>query len=330
MTIQSLSAGAVSANDLLNRQLAVDPNQLNDLRAQAIKDPKGAARQVASQFEALMMNTLLKSMRETKFDPEGESNSLSTYQGLYDQQLTQALSSSGGFGLGDMLYRQIAKQSNFAPDDKSMHTVHSAPGPQLAVRAHGGGKALLAYQEAQQAAGAALVLTAPTSPAKAETAATGKGGSRDFAAAMLPHARSAAAQLGVAPEAVVAHAALESGWGKRAIRHPDGSDSHNLFGIKASGDWQGRTVSVMTTEYEGGVAQKRVEKFRAYGSYAEAFGDYARLLKDSPRYKGALNQGQNMYGFAHALQSGGYATDPRYARKLVDVAASLAQQTVRS
>ncbi|BBH13473.1 flagellar rod assembly protein/muramidase FlgJ [Chromobacterium haemolyticum] len=328
MTIQSINAGAMSANDLLNRQLAVDPSQLNELRAQAIKDPKGAARQVASQFEALLMNTLLKNMRETKFDPEGESNDLNTYQGLYDQQLTQALSSNGGLGLGDMLYRQIAKQSNFDPDDKSAHTIYAASGPQLAARPTGGSKALLAYQEAQQTASAGLTLTAPAAHAKAETA--GRGGSRDFAAEMLPHARTAAAQLGVAPEAVVAHAALESGWGKRAIRHPDGSNSHNLFGIKASGDWQGRTVSVMTTEYEGGVAQKRVEKFRAYGSYAEAFSDYARLLKDSPRYKSALNQGQNMYGFAHALQSGGYATDPRYARKLVDVAATLAQQTTRS
>ncbi|OQS42386.1 flagellar assembly peptidoglycan hydrolase FlgJ [Chromobacterium haemolyticum] len=328
MTIQSINAGAMSANDLLNRQLAVDPSQLNELRAQAIKDPKGAARQVASQFEALLMNTLLKNMRETKFDPEGESNGLSTYQGLYDQQLTQALSSNGGLGLGDMLYRQIAKQSNFDPDDKSTHTIYAASGPQLAARPAGGAKALQAYQEAQQIAGAALTLTAPAVPIKAEAA--GKGGGRDFAAEMLPHARTAAAQLGVAPEAVVAHAALESGWGKRAIRHPDGSNSHNLFGIKASGDWQGRTVSVMTTEYEGGVAQKRVEKFRAYGSYAEAFSDYARLLKDSPRYKSALNQGRNMYGFAHALQSGGYATDPRYARKLVDVAATLAQQTTRS
>lgn len=328
MTIQSINAGAVSANDLLNRQLAVDPNQLNELRAQAIKDPKGAARQAASQFEALLMSTLLKSMRETKFDPEGESNDLSTYQGLYDQQLTQALSSNGGLGLGDMLYRQIAKQSNFDPDDKSARTIYAAPGPQLAARPAGGAKALQAYQEAQQTAGAVLSLTAPVAQTKAEAA--GKGGSRDFAAEMLPHARTAAAQLGVAPEAVVAHAALESGWGKRAIRHPDGSNSHNLFGIKASGDWQGRTVSVMTTEYEGGVAQKRVEKFRAYGSYSEAFSDYARLLKDSPRYKSALNQGQNMYGFAHALQSGGYATDPRYARKLVDVAATLAQQTTRS
>ncbi|MDF0605022.1 flagellar assembly peptidoglycan hydrolase FlgJ [Neisseriaceae bacterium TC5R-5] len=325
MAIPSTSP-SISSSDLLNQQLAVDPQQLSNLKAQAIKDPKGAARQVASQFEALLMSTLLKSMRETKFDTDPESNDLNTYQSMYDQQMAQTLSASGGMGLGDMLYRQIAKQSNFTPDDDAHKVVRLAPSPHLEVRPNSI-KALLAYQQTQQQLNEG---TAVSSSKTQAAPAISTGGNRDFVNAMLPHAREAANKLGVAPEAVVAHAALESGWGKRAIRHEDGSNSHNLFGIKATTAWQGKTVSVMTTEYENGVAQKRVEKFRSYDSYSAAFNDYANLLKDSPRYKNVLNQGQNMYGFAQGLQTGGYATDPRYARKLVDVAASLAQQMARS
>ncbi|VEB43718.1 Peptidoglycan hydrolase flgJ [Chromobacterium violaceum] len=130
---------------------------------------------------------------------------------------------------------------------------------------------------------------------------------------MLSHARDAAQQLGVAPECVVAHAALESGWGKRTIRNADGTDSHNLFGIKAGGDWQGKTTTIMTTEYVGGVAQKRQETFRSYGSYAEAFTDYAKVLKSSSRYKNVLNQGQNVYGFARACKAA--ATPPTRATR---------------
>jgi len=114
---------------------------------------------------------------------------------------------------------------------------------------------------------------------------------------------------------MIAQAALETGWGKGEIRRPDGSGSFNLFNIKAGRSWQGATVDVTTTEYVNGQPVKSVERFRAYGSYAEAFADYARLLRDNPRYEKVLNQ-TDPAGFARGLQSAGYATDPMYADKL--------------
>ena len=77
-------------------------------------------------------------------------------------------------------------------------------------------------------------------------------------------------------------------------------------------------AEVKTTEYHHGVASKPTEKFRAYNSYTEAFRDYANLLLGNPRYAGALQQ-DNAQGFARALQNSGYATDPKYADKLVRV-----------
>jgi flagellar protein FlgJ len=111
---------------------------------------------------------------------------------------------------------------------------------------------------------------------------------------------------------------LESGWGKREIKMPDGSDSHNLFGIKAGKDWHGKVAEVTTTEYHNGVASKQVDKFRAYGSYTEAFQDYANLLSYNPRYSGVLGQADSK-AFAQGMQQAGYATDPHYADKLASV-----------
>ncbi|RQO73060.1 flagellar assembly peptidoglycan hydrolase FlgJ [Aquitalea sp. FJL05] len=316
-----------SANDALSQQLAVDPTQMSSLRARMSKDPQGAAKEAASQFEALLMGTMLKTMRETKFDDEGDS-AMDTYRGMLDQQMVQSLSRAGGMGIADLVYKQIAKQSGFdaGTDASKLHSAASSPVlPTRFTQASG----VKAYQAAQSEA-ASAGLASNTAAAAASSSPVVSGDGKSFIQGMLPHARNAASQLGVAPEFVVAHAALESGWGKRAIRNADGSNSHNLFGIKATGDWQGKSTSITTTEYVNGTAQKKVEKFRSYDSYADAFSDYASLLKGSPRYQAALNQGRNVQGFAQGLQSGGYATDPRYARKLVDVAASLAQQAVRS
>lgn len=135
----------------------------------------------------------------------------------------------------------------------------------------------------------------------------------------MPHALEASQTTGVPARFMLGQAALESGWGKREIRAADGTPSHNLFGIKAGSNWKGPVVETVTTEYVNGVAQKSVEKFRAYASYADAFRDYANLLSSNPRYAGVMAQaaqGMNAEGFAQGLQRAGYATDPNYADKL--------------
>ena len=139
-------------------------------------------------------------------------------------------------------------------------------------------------------------------------------------------ARQAEAATGIPAAFMVAQAAHETGWGRKEIRHADGAPAFNLFGIKAGAGWRGPVAEVTTTEFVDGTPRKKVEKFRAYGSYAESFADYARLMKDSPRYRGvvarvaelaAADQGpQAAAGFAQGLQGAGYATDPAYADKL--------------
>jgi len=177
---------------------------------------------------------------------------------------------------------------------------------------------LVAFEpDAAVSTGAAAADAANRAPAKAP-AGTPIASPQDFVARMLDHAVAAGRESGIPAPYILGQAALESGWGRREIRGADGTPSHNLFGIKAGRDWRGPVVETLTTEYVNGVAHKSVGRFRAYGSYAEAFSDYAGLLARSPRYA-TVSSAPDAASFAGRLQAGGYATDPAYARKLTQV-----------
>lgn len=282
------------------RDFAADVRSADGLRTLAKQDAKAASREVARQFESLLVQQMIKSMREaTPSYDEFASSSTDLFRGMYDQQLAQTMARAGTTGLADSILRQIEVQSN----------------PALLRQSTGKGVKL--FEQPFAAAQAYQALAAKS--AETAKAAAGKDGISGFISRLGGAADAAAEQLGVSSQLLLAHAALETGWGKKPIRDTAGNDSHNLFGIKATPDWQGRTVDVTTTEYVNGMPQKRVETFRAYDSYEAAFNDYASLIQR--RYKGALDQGGNAAGFGAALQAGGYATDPAYARKFAGVAA---------
>ena len=146
---------------------------------------------------------------------------------------------------------------------------------------------------------------------------------QEFVSTMLPMAEKAAARLGVDPHYLVAQAALETGWGKSVIRQSDGSSSHNLFGIKSHGGWQGDSATVMTHEYREGVRMNERASFRSYESYEQSFEDYVDFLQGNRRYQQALGSTSNPDSFFRELQQAGYATDPQYARKISQIARQL-------
>lgn len=267
--------------------LAFDARALDALRRQAGDDPKAATREAAGQFEALFMQQLLKSMRAAipksgMFEGSGEQ----TWTAMLDEQLAQKMSRSPG-GLADLIARQMTRQA-----DRSTNTP-------LTPSSAGG----LPGNEGSP----------PTRAASDASSLSGK--QLDFVEKMWPHAKAAEASSGVPAAFVVGQAALESGWGKRDIRGPQGEPSYNLFGIKATGGWSGKSVPVLTTEYVDGAPRKVVEKFRAYDNYADAFSDWAKLMGNSARYAKVL-EADNANTFAQRIQDAGYATDPRYADKL--------------
>ncbi|MEO0574597.1 MAG: glucosaminidase domain-containing protein [Pseudomonadota bacterium] len=144
----------------------------------------------------------------------------------------------------------------------------------------------------------------------------------DFVADVLPFAKKAASELGVSPVAIIAQAALETGWGKRVMSDASGANSLNLFGIKAGDQWSGERVNQATLEYEQGSMQQRNESFRSYPSLGAAFDDYTHFIADAPRYASVIGARDDVTQFGAALQSAGYATDPQYAEKIERVATS--------
>jgi flagellar protein FlgJ len=145
------------------------------------------------------------------------------------------------------------------------------------------------------------------------------GNTHEFKNRMSQHAEEASRVTGVPANLMLGQAALESGWGKRELKGTDGTPSNNLFGIKASGNWNGKVVEATTTEYVHGIKQKRIEKFRAYDNYADSFKDFANMMSNNPRYENVMANLDDVNGYAQAMQKAGYATDPNYAIKLASV-----------
>jgi flagellar protein FlgJ len=282
----------------LSGKLALDTQSLEQLRAQAKNSPDQALKTAAQQFESVFLNMMLKSMREASpQDGMLDSDQTRMFTGMLDQQLAQSMSSRG-VGLADIMVKQLSRdtggQSSAGGLEKSAARSLEMPTPLPPT-------------------------TAPEKPASVLPSAYNGSTQQDFVNRMLPHAAQASRSTGVPPQLMLGQAALESGWGKREIRMADGSNSYNLFGIKANAGWNGKVAEVMTTEYRNGVAHQEVQKFRAYSSYAEAFQDYANMIGKNPRYAEVLQQGGDVAGMAQAIQKAGYATDPKYADKLARV-----------
>lgn len=272
--------------------VATDFSQFAALRQGAARNDPATLRAVAGQFEALFIETMLKGMREASLDSSLFDSGLESgdrremYLGMLDRQLSLEMAGGRGIGLGDMLVRQLGGDAAPAP---------STPG----------GFSL----PASRPAGGISREPPWSSPA-------------DFARDVWPHVRSVAGKLNVAPEAVLAQAALESGWGAHVMRRDDGGSSLNLFGVKAGSGWRGGSVVRPTVEFEDGAVRHTLARFRAYPDIAATFEDYASLVGEHPRYRAALNHGEDAVGFARALQEAGYATDPAYAAKIERVLGS--------
>ncbi len=339
------------------QRFALDVHGLDGLRRAARASPEEGLKQVSRQFEALFMGMLLKSMRDAN-PSSGllESQGGKMYQSLLDQQLAQNLSGRG-MKLADAMFAQLRRSlagadtaasddarksagtSAFAPPGSEAATsAAAAPAAPAPAAAPAIAPALPATQalsavvpiRTPRAAAVALPALPAQPPSAAATAALADPPALNglvsavqsrvdgFVARLGRAAEAAGAATGVPAALILAQAALESGWGRREIKGDDGAPSFNLFGIKADRSWRGPVAQATTTEYVDGVLQRVRGKFRAYGSYQEAFADYAKFLTGNPRYARVLSAGDPAQA-AHGLQRAGYATDPQYGAKLVRI-----------
>lgn len=325
----------------LNNTLAMDTRGVGALKQSAAAGSPEALKGAATQFEAMFINMMMKSMRDaTPPDELNNNEQHKMFTGMLDQQMSQNMAKRG-IGLADMLIKQLGAQAAGA----QALAIGAEPAGGAAAAS---GFALSPAMEAAMArpAGAkasgqipglagvgslgmpARLAGMPTpGPAVAASASNGISSSgrtqaphvRAFQDKLASHADEAERATGIPAKFMLGQAALETGWGRREIRNADGSSSNNLFGIKAGPGWKGKVATAVTTEYVNGVPQTRVEKFRAYDTPADSFKDYAKLITNNPRYEKVLASAQDASGFAHGLQRAGYATDPLYAAKLTRI-----------
>ena len=300
----------VNGTDLTGK-IAIDANGLNGLKQAAKENSPEAIKEVAKQFEAIFMNMMLKSMREASSSEDNpfDNEQSRTFTAMLDQQLSSNLSSKG-LGLAEVLARQLSKTDNVTNMATSVDDIDAKVNFD---------KNSLTTTHSNLFNANPIIANPLTVASKVETNKSSELSVAAFQAKMAEHAQEASRSTGIPANLMLGQAALESGWGKREIKSADGTNSHNLFGIKATGNWDGKVVETMTTEYINGIKQKRIEKFRAYDSYADSFKDFAQLMQNNPRYEKVLSNMHNPQAYAKAMQQSGYATDPQYASKLANV-----------
>ncbi|HEY4663771.1 MAG TPA: flagellar assembly peptidoglycan hydrolase FlgJ [Comamonas sp.] len=293
--------------------LATDIHALNSLKNQANAKNPQAAREAAKQLESLFMHEMIKSMRQATMKSgllDNESSKLA--DSMMDQQLSVSMAGMPG-GLTDAITAQIARSMGIDPAEAGVN-------PAAAL---GGMERNFSIPSTVSFAGRSarypgLSGSAPLggSTAFLDAYAPSPKGRDNFVQAHQSAAQRVARESGIPASYMLGQAGHETGWGRSEIRGDNGSNSFNLFGIKATGNWSGKVAEITTTEYIDGIPRKVKAKFRAYDSYEDSFRDYARLITENPRYAKAMQSTGSATAYATALQNAGYATDPLYASKL--------------
>ncbi|CAN7248861.1 flagellar assembly peptidoglycan hydrolase FlgJ [Rhizobacter sp. LjRoot28] len=303
---------AISPSGNTTNALAGDIGSISRLRNSASADPRAAIKEASKQFESIFMQQLLKGMRDANetMSP-GMFDNAGTKMGteMLDQQYAKEMTGRPG-GLAELIERQLQRQLGDPVANIASEAAANPAKPDPAPRS------FIGRMFSREAAPSSTPAAAAPAAAERPISLQGRERQVEFLKRHEDAAKAAEASSGIPATFMMAQAAHESGWGRREIRNGDGSSSHNVFGIKAGPGWKGAVTEITTTEVIGGQARKVTAKFRAYASYEESFKDYARMMKNNPRYAQVVENADSAQGFARGLQRAGYATDPQYADKL--------------
>ena len=332
---------------VINQGLAGDIRSLDQLRQMGIKTKTGetessesqqqALESAARQFEAIFTQMWMKSMREANNalqDEDSPFNSRDTqfYQGMMDDQLAANVATNGKGSLADLIVKQLSPASkrqsvsgnktaaglNMPSVMQRFARLGQASGNNIAADNKGIPQGVLAAERF------ASQIQAYKLPVGSQNASSGNVDAdslqqQRFVRQLLPAAKMVASKMGLSPVALIAQAALETGWGKHVMSDGNGSSSNNLFGVKAGSRWNGRQTSVNSLEYQQGKPVMQRSSFRSYTSVVQSMQDYANLITGSERYHQARAVAHDPDAYFDALQTAGYATDPNYAQKLKQV-----------
>jgi flagellar protein FlgJ len=314
---------------LSNSSHFLDIGGLDSLRAKAQQDDKAALREVAQQFEGIFVQMLMQSMRDANavFESDSPMNSQYTkfYEQMHDQQMSVNLSDKGMLGLADLMVQQLdPAASAYTPASVLRGGITQPTALNVNMTAQSLSQSKLSHAtQASQSLPEVIdeVVSGKVLPSNAPV--NGFNSRDEFVSALYPHAEKAAKALGTTAEVLIAQSALETGWGQKMVRQANGELSNNLFNIKADKRWQGDKAGVSTLEFEQGVAVKQRADFRVYEDIKQSFDDFVSFISEGPRYQEAIEQASDPSSFIQALQDAGYATDPKYAEKVIKVMQSV-------
>ena len=329
----------------------LNQRQFSDMKLGARNQSSETTKAVAEQFESLFVQQMLASMRSAAtIDESSHSSTVDFYQEMYDKQLALSISKQGGLGIATMLMQQLpganksqgdqvtadtGKGGNSLPIDRVPQVTSLTVIKEQSSTPINNSTPTVYQSDSYQTQNPAVKvskfqtddLQVNESPYQSNNdQSDNEIGSEQrwnkpahFVSDLWPHVEQAANAIGVSAQALVAQSALETGWGKHTMRFPDGQQAFNLFGIKAGSDWSGPTLTKPTLEFRDGIMQTEIAHFRAYESIPDALTDYVAFIQSSPRYQKALDHQGSDTHYLQELQQGGYATDPQYANKIINI-----------
>ncbi len=239
---------------MLDNQITFDANVYTNLQGlDALKydykaHPKAVTKEVSQQFEALLLQMLLKSMREANKAFSSDvlhSDQSAMYEDLYDKQLALVLSKSG-IGIAHTIENYIDR---VPADPKSL-----ADGMSL--------KNTPVFHELPP-----ISHNPSPNPVSNDSfdlvkeAGIRFENTKDFVSTLWASAKEAARTIGVDPKLLLAQAALETNWGKNIIPQENGTSTHNLFNIKADSSWSKKSANFNTIEQKDNLLVKEKSKF---------------------------------------------------------------------
>lgn len=297
-----------------------DLSQLDKLRQGGIENKQEALHTAAKQFESIFTQMLFKSMRESNAAFKSDllsSSTLDFYEQMHDEQMSSELANAQSLGLADLIVKQLGGETDTESVLNSASQLSNAPKPinrnYFSNISNDAIQAAPASATSAAPIGASTVLAPTANREKVDFQSP-----ETFVQTLKPYAQKAAQSLGVKPSALIAQAALETGWGKKVIGNANGS-SFNLFNIKAAPDWRGEKMAKQTLEVYDGIPVQQKASFRSYASLQESFDDYVNFIKSNPRYGQALAQNGDSTRYIKEIHKAGYATDPQYSNKVIRV-----------
>lgn len=268
---------------------------ITGLKNRSVSQLEQTQHEVAQQFESMLVQLLLKSMRDANkafTNNEESAAGHELYQDLFDKQVGLSMAHQG-LGLSNAIERYLKQVQPTSVHQESAKI-----------------DALDAAKNQPQ-----LIKNPPQETTTTQHFST----QLEFIKSLWNDAKKAASQLGLDPKLLVAQAALETGWGKSILTHESEGSSYNLFNIKADSQWDKKTITKNTLEEYDGLITKEKSAFRAYSSYGESFNDYVSFIKSNPRYEQALSLASNPEIYMQKLQEASYATDSSYSDKVLEI-----------